>query len=191
MMGGMRQRIEELFADQLSRIGDEGLRDGVTGTWTAAAGRGGWTPDDLQRIPFTLLTDTHGINLIQHTIAVTEGAAGLARAITGACDPPFAIDMDLLLAGGLLHDVGKLLEYGKAVDGSIVKSHHGMCARHPVSGAIIAAEFGMPLEVVNMIACHAKEGEGRPQRVETVLIHQADYATFDPLVMLQKGLLIT
>jgi len=190
-MGGMRQRIEELFAEQLSRIGDHGLREGVVSTWAAAAERGGWTPDDLQRIPFTLLTDTHGINLVQHTIAVTEGAVGLARAITGACDPPFAIDMDLLLAGGLLHDVGKLLEYGKAGDGSIVKSHHGMCARHPVSGAIIAAEFGMPLEVVNMIACHAKEGEGRPQRVETVLVHQADYATFDPMVMLQKGLLIT
>ncbi len=41
-----------------------------------------------------------------------------------------------------------------------------------------------------MVACHAKEGEGRPQMVETVLIHQADYATFDPLVMLEKKTLI-
>jgi hypothetical protein len=48
----------------------------------------------------------------------------------------------------------------------------------------------LPQEVINCIACHAKEGEGRPQTLETVLIHQADYATFDPLVMLQKGTLI-
>jgi hypothetical protein len=43
---------------------------------------------------------------------------------------------------------------------------------------------------LNTIACHAKEGDGRPQRLETVLIHQADFATFNPLVMMQKDLLI-
>jgi hypothetical protein len=48
----------------------------------------------------------------------------------------------------------------------------------------------MPEDVVNTIACHAKEGEGAAKVVETVLIHQADFATFDPLVMLEKGQLI-
>jgi hypothetical protein len=48
----------------------------------------------------------------------------------------------------------------------------------------------MPDEMVNIVACHAKEGEGRPQVIETVFIHQADFATFDPLVMLEKGSLI-
>jgi len=43
---------------------------------------------------------------------------------------------------------------------------------------------------VNIIGCHAKEGDGRPQRIETVLIHQADFATFDPMVMLVNGNLI-
>jgi len=43
---------------------------------------------------------------------------------------------------------------------------------------------------VNIVACHGKEGEGRPQVIETVLIHQADFSTFNPLVMLQKGELI-
>ena len=62
--------------------------------------------------------------------------------------------------------------------------------RHPISGAALAQEVGLSQEVINCIACHAKEGEGRPQTLETVLIHQADYATFDPLAMLQKGTLI-
>ena len=186
----MREKIEELFADQLSRIGSRELREGVVTVWAAAAERGGWGSVDLEEIPFTLLTETHGINLIQHTIAVTEGAVGLARAILDASNPPFEIDMDLLLAGGLLHDVGKLLEYEKDGQGH-AKGHYGRCARHPISGAIIASEFGMPLEIINMIGCHAKEGDGRPQRVETVLVHQADFATFNPMVMLEKGLLIT
>ncbi|MGM0628613.1 MAG: HD domain-containing protein, partial [Candidatus Fermentibacterota bacterium] len=104
-------------------------------------------------------------------------------------DPPYDIDMDLLVAGGLLHDVGKLLEIER-VDGEYRKSHWGRCARHPISGAILASELGLPLEIVNMIACHSREGDGRPQRVETVLVHQADFATFNPMVMLSKGLLI-
>ena len=146
--------------------------------------------EQLSQIPFTLLTETHGVNLIQHTIAVTEGAIGLAEAIEGTYNPPFRVDMDLLVAGGLLHDVGKLLEIEYAED-CYRKSYSGKCARHPISGAILAAKAGLPEEIVNIIGCHAKEGEGRPQRLETVLIHQADFSTFNPMVMFSKGLLIT
>ena len=185
----MRQRIEELFEPLLSEISDPELRDTVVKAWVLAAERGGWKPGDLTEIPFTLLTETHGIDLMQHTIAVTRGAVGLAKAITDSCEPPYDIDMDLLVAGGLLHDVGKLLEIER-VDGEYRKSHWGRCARHPISGAILASELDLPLEVVNMIACHSREGDGRPQRVETVLVHQADFATFNPMVMLSKGLLI-
>jgi hypothetical protein len=86
--------------------------------------------------------------------------------------------------------VGKLLEIEWTEDGHR-KSHWGRCARHPISGAILASELGLPLQIVNMIACHSREGDGRPQRVETVLVHQADFATFNPMVMLSRGLLIT
>jgi len=186
----VRKRIEELFRKQLEKIDNPELRQKTVDIWVTAAEKGGWNPDDLEQIPFTLLTETHGINLIQHTVAVTEGALGLARAIQSNCTLPFEIDLDLLVAGGLLHDVGKLLEIERTEDG-YVKSLHGRHARHPISGAILAARFDMPMAIINMIGCHAKEGEGRPQRVETVLVHQADFATFNPMVMLKKGLLIT
>jgi putative nucleotidyltransferase with HDIG domain len=186
----MKKKIQELFNGQLEKIGDSGLREKTVDIWVAAATEGGWQPEDLEKIPFTLLTDTHGINLIQHTIAVTEGALGLAKAIESSCDTPYKIDHDILISGGLLHDVGKLLEVERTTDGQYIKSLHGKHARHPISGAILAARFDMPMPIINTIGCHAKEGDGRPQRVETVLIHQADFATFNPMVMLQKGLLI-
>ena len=129
--------------------------------------------------------------MIEHTIAVTEGALGLAAAlINNYKKMPFEINMDWLIAGGLLHDVGKLLEIEKTQKGEYIKSYQGKCARHPISGAILAAQAGLPDPIINIIACHAKEGEGRPKRVETVLIHQADFATFDPMVLLEKNLLI-
>lgn len=185
----MREKIEQLFGALLRTISNQELRRKTVDIWVEAAQEGRWKPDELECIPFTLLTDTHGINLIQHTIAVTNGALGLASAIEDASDTPYEIDYDLLIAGGLLHDVGKLLEIEKCEDG-YRKGHHGKCARHPISGAILASKHEMPLEIVNIIGCHAKEGDGRPQRIETVLIHQADFASFNPLVMLSKGLLI-
>ncbi len=187
----MKEKIEELFNLQLQKIKDADLREKVVEIWVKAAQKAGWQTDDLEKIPFTLLTETKGINLIEHTIAVTEGALGLAEAMKETYENmPFEINYDWLIAGALLHDVGKLLEIEKTGDGKYQKSHQGKCARHPISGAILVAQSGLPEEIVNIVACHAKEGEGRPKRVETVLIHQADFAVFDPMVMLEKGLLI-
>ena len=185
----MRAKVESLFRKQLDRITDPGLRKAAVDVWVDAATGGGWSPEDLEQIPFTLLANSHGINLIQHTRAVTEGALALAAAMQGEMPLPYSSNMDWLVVGGLLHDVGKLLEYER-VDGVIRKSRNGACLRHPVSGSIAAGKAGLPPEIINMIACHAREGDGAPKRIETVLIHQADFATFDPLQMMDKGLLI-
>ena len=188
----MKEKIEKIFRGLLEKIEDPELRDKVVEIWAKAAVEGGWKPDELESIPFTLLTPTKGISLLEHTVAVTEGALGLAQAmIKNYRKVPFEIKMDWLIAGGLLHDVGKLLEIEKTQEGQYRKSFKGKCARHPISGAILVAQAGLPDEIVNIVACHAKEGEGRPQRIETVLIHQADFATFDPMVMLDKDKLIT
>jgi len=186
------QDIKELFHRQLSSIESATTRDMVVATWVEAARLGGWqTVDDLKAMPFTLLTNAHGISLVDHTIAVTEGAVALARAQSDAyARMPYKVDMDRLIAGGLLHDVGKLVETEKDDRGGFRRSRKGMYARHPISGAIIAARCGMPDDIVNTIACHAKEGDGAPKVLETILIHQADFATFDPLVMMEKGQLI-
>jgi putative nucleotidyltransferase with HDIG domain len=185
--------IEELFSSQLKRITDQSLREKVINTWIAGCKAGGWENiDELKKIPFTILTNTYGINLIEHTITVTEGAFAMAEAQINSCQSlPYKIDMDRLVAGGLLHDVGKLLEIEKYASGNYKKSRQGKCARHPISGAVLATQAGLPDEIINIIACHAREGEGRPQVVETVLINQVDFACFRPLLMLEDGKLIT
>ncbi len=185
--------VNGLFGDFLSEIKDAALREKVAATWVAGCEQGGWqSVDDLKKMPFTLLTDCQGLSFIEHTRAVTAGALGLANAQKeNYAKAPYAINFDYLTAGGLLHDVGKLLETEPDGSGGWRKSHAGRCARHPVSGAVLAAAAGLPQEVINIIICHAAEGAGRPQRPEAVLVHQADFATFNPLVMLKKGDLIT
>jgi len=187
-----REEIEAALKEMLDLITDDVLCQKVLDAWMLGIERGGWTSmDELREMPFTLLTDTRGVGFIEHTLAVTKSAVGLARAQTGSyAVMPYEIDMDRLVAGALVHDVGKLLEIERTPDGGYRKSRSGACARHPVSGAILAAEAGLPEEIINIVACHAKEGEDRPQVVETVLVHQADFATFNPLVMMSKGTLI-
>ncbi len=184
--------IQALFQPLLDRVSNAEWRRMTVDAWVAACAKGGWESlEELRKMPFTLLTDPRGVNFLEHTIAVTEGALGLARAQTEAYRAmPYEISIDRVIVGGLLHDVGKLLEIEPDGKGGFRKSRNGMFTRHPVSGSIIASQAGLPDEILNIIVCHAREGEGRPQVVEAVLIHQADFATFDPLVMKAKGTLI-
>jgi len=187
-----RNEIEEVFSNFLSIIEDEEIKRKVVDAWLLGCKKGGWqSMEELRQMPFTLLTDCKGINFLEHTLAVTEGALQLAKAQEKQYSiVPYNINYDILVAGGLLHDVGKLLEIVKNNEERFTKSHSGKCMRHPISGAILAAEVDLPEEIVNVIACHAKEGEGRPQVLETVFVHQADFATFNPLVMMTKDTLI-
>lgn len=184
--------IRAAFAAPLAKIRDGKLREKVVQVFVAACRAGGWeTMEALAAMPFTLLTDCRDVSFLEHTLAVTEGAYGLAMAqIESYHEMPYGIDLDRLVAGGLLHDVGKLVEIEPDGAGGYRKSRAGKLARHPISGAIFAAMAGLPDEIVNTIACHAKEGDGRSKVIETVLIHQADFATFDPLVMKAGGTLV-
>jgi putative nucleotidyltransferase with HDIG domain len=187
-----RNEIESVLAEGLCLIKDATLRTKVVDAYMLAVQEGGWSSmKDLLEMPFTLLAETRGINFFEHTLAVTRGALGLAKGqMESYKKMPYPVDFDRLIAGGLLHDVGKLVEIERKSDGTWKKSKKGEYARHPISGAIFCAKAGLSDDIVNTVACHAKEGEGAPKVLETVLIHQADFGTFDPLVMLSKGQLI-
>ena len=184
--------IEKIFGSLLRLIKDKKMRQMTVKVWVDGCRDGGWkTVKELEKMPFTLLTDCHGVSFVEHTKAVTLGAMGLAKAqMESYRKLPYRIDMDRLIVGGLLHDIGKLLETTPDGKGGYKKSRTGACMRHPISGTVMAKMAGFPDEVANIIACHAKEGEGAPQVIETVFIHQADFATFNPLVMKNGGKLI-
>jgi len=189
-----RSEVEALFGEWLSRIGNKELARKVVDAWMLGIERGRWeSMEELKKMPFTLVTDPMGISFIEHTLAVTEGAVALAEAqIRNYGEKlPYRINMDRLIAGGLLHDVGKLLEIEPDGQGGWCRSRNGKCLRHPISGVVLGSEAGLPDDVLNTIGAHAREGENRHQVLETILIHQADFATFNPLVYLKNEKLIT
>lgn len=158
--------MEEIFP-LLREIKDETLRDKVTECWTLAMERGGW--DTLEGIPFTLLLPEAG-EFTGHVNRVTAMAAAVGKERDD-------LDMDVLIAGALLHDVGKLLEYER-VNGEVRKSSMGHIIRHPVSGAALASEVGLPDGIVSIIAAHSKEGEFVERIPEAVVVHHCDFIDF-------------
>ena len=162
-----RKHIEELLPE-IAKIRDAELRNGVVKAWLLAAGKGKW--EKLEDIPFTLLTETKQ-TLIQHTRVVTKMAIAVAEARDD-------LDLDILIAGALVHDVGKLLEYVRE-GGKIKKSALGKLVRHPVSGYSIVLQVGLPVEIAHIVAAHSKEGEFVQRSKEAIVINHCDFIDFD------------
>jgi len=179
----MEQRIVELIPE-LTTFHDVELQEQAIGTWIDACDLAGLTPDDLEEMPFTLLIGECPVSFLTHTRAVTATALAMAKVLLEQYpeDPRMHADHDTLLAGALLHDVGKVLEIGRADNGTgWIKTMSGKMLRHPVSGAALAFARGIPDPILHCIACHSKEGDGYRKTVEAILINHADFANFEPL----------
>jgi len=174
-----RQQLVQNFPE-FNLIQNEELRSKAINTWEAAMKLGGWSLDDLEKIPFTLLIPNCPVSFRTHTQAVTKVAIEAAKIMQDHYDQYYKLNMDLLITGALLHDVGKLLEY-RFENGSYVKSDSGKLLRHPFSGAGLATKYELPDEIVHIIATHAKEGDSGYRSPESVIIHHADFINFEPL----------
>ena len=88
------------------------------------------------------------------------------------------INQDYLIAGALLHDVGKLLEY-EIKDGNAVKSEYGKVFRHPTSGSKLAWECDLPDEIVHIIYAHSHEGDNLKRSPGAIIVHHCDFIDFE------------
>ena len=172
MMDGIWSKIP--FVDDIS---SDDLRHKVKRCFEEAIHRGGWSEEEAMRIPFTLLIPDCPVSLIDHTSAVVEIALRSA-VVLKKMFPEIEIDTDVLIAGAVLHDAGKFLEYSKRA-GGFVKGDFGKLLRHPFSGAALAYEMKLPPEVVHIIATHAHEGDSGYRSVEAIIVNKADFITFE------------
>ncbi len=116
--------------------------------------------------------------LLAHTLSM----AAIARSLA---DHYPAVRRDLLLAGVLLHDMGKVHEY--TTEGGITVSDDGHLVGHVVRGVAMieqaARELGQPSgvdlqDLVHLVASHHGTQEWgapiTPKTLEAVLLHQID-----------------
>ncbi len=173
----MRNEIKELFPE-LSEIHNIELREKVIDVWEDSIRTGGWTPAELEGIPFTLLAGDIEMKFVEHVRSCCRMCLEIERVLGEIWGDRVPINHDYLVAGALLADVGKPIEYVKR-EGKIVKGERGDHLRHPFSGVGMCWKHGLPDEVMHIVATHSKEGEHVQRTTESIIFHHADFIDFD------------
>ena len=174
----MREVVQKLWPE-LEWIKDPVLRDNVAKTGELALERSPLTADDLNRIPFTLLVPNCPTAFMEHKRCVVHIASKAADSMTEFMGNALPIDHDVVIAGAILADVGKLLEY-ENMDGKTRQSKRGEMLRHPFTGVALAMECGVPDSVCHIIAAQAAEGDLVKRTTEAYIVHHADFMAYLP-----------
>jgi putative nucleotidyltransferase with HDIG domain len=166
---------------ELEWISDPALREKTARVWQLAFEKSVLTPDDLNRIPFTLLAGPGlKVTFMDHKRSVVHIARDAGNTINAMYHGELPVNMDVLISGAILADVGKLLEYELDPNGNAVQGKYGQYLRHPFSGVSLAEQCGIPPEVCHIIATHAGEGDLVKRTTEAYIVHHADFMTFLP-----------
>ncbi len=174
----MREAVEKLWPE-LEWIKDPELREATLQTWIKAFENSPLTPGDLEQIPFTLLIPNCPATFMEHKRCVVHIARRSAEAMEEFLGQVLPIDHDVVVAGAILADVGKLLEYEKR-GGKAVQSDRGKALRHPFTGVHLALSCGVPDAVCHIVATHAAEGDLVKRSTEAFIVHHADFMSYEP-----------
>lgn len=174
----MREKVLEIWPE-INWIKSDELREKTLEAWVFAIENSVLSSKDLEEIPFSLLIKNCNISFMNHKRTCVQLAVDIAKRMQENFGDEIKIDMDLLISGAILIDIGKLLEY-EMVNGKLTTSNAGKIVRHPFSGVGIAARFDLPAEVQHIIGTHSKEGDLGYRTVESIIVHHADFVSFEP-----------
>ncbi len=175
----LKDFIKSEFSE-LTEIGDEILREQTVEALILAAEKGKWTEETIQKVPVTINWETP-CTLLEHIHAVARMCMAGYPLVAGFYKQNgVAFRYDYVVAGALLHDIGKFLEFTME-KGQVI---HGEAAfmRHPFLGAEIAEKVGLPQELVYLIAMHSFEGDKSQHTAESDYVRRMDMDTFKSTV---------
>jgi putative nucleotidyltransferase with HDIG domain len=174
---------------ELLQINDSDLRRRVVAAFVLGLRDSSFK--DIRDVPGEYDLDA-SIGLVAHSRIVTCMVLAAAEALTAQV-PDVAFDRDILIAGALVHDVGKIYEYDleRATAWQSHKDRTGYPAvRHPVYGAHLATMAGLPEPVIHIVANHAAEGQRVRRSLEATLVATLDHISWELLLIARRGLTI-
>jgi putative nucleotidyltransferase with HDIG domain len=171
MADSLHDHVAEAFPE-LAEIEDDDLRRKTVEAWVLAMEENGvedlaevpWLPPDQERLE---LGDEW---LVDHVREVAAGGLALAELLNEGRDA--GIDTDVVVAGGLLHDVSKLYEF----DGFEPTAVYDLLG-HPYYGVYVAASVDLPTELVAITVNHTPVTNVDIVTVEAALVSWADHAS--------------
>ncbi|MBP2629293.1 MAG: metal dependent phosphohydrolase [Firmicutes bacterium] len=186
----MREKLIE-FLPEIKWIFDKKLQDAVIATYQETLQIAGLEVEDMKKVAFVWDNISNAtFSYLDHVRVVTkmckpilaEYNVSYAEKIGYSLDKlKYSLDHDTLIAGVILHDVGKLLEYELTPDGRTVESSLGKYLRHPISGAAVAFKNGVPANIIHIIATHSREGNGGYRSPEAIAVIKIDNMNFETI----------
>jgi hypothetical protein len=91
--------------------------------------------------------------------------------------PAFGVDRDILVAGALCHDIGKVWEFHPDNLARWRKSARATglpSVRHPGYGVFLCLSAGLPEAIAHIAGGHSAEGDLITRSLENTIIHWAD-----------------
>ena len=124
-----------------------------------------------------------------HIRGVTRLAIRIADELA-EFNPDLTLDRDIVVAGGICHDVGKPWEFDpeNRRRWEAQRARTGLPSlRHPTYGAFLCLLVGLPEEIAHIAAGHSGEGELMLRSLENTIVHMADIGYWT--AMLAGGLI--
>ena len=164
---------------EIADIESEELREKVVDAWVFA----------LERSSFNRVTDipgegSKGVFLLTkgaqdaHLRGVTRLALGIYAEFRNTY-PDALVDRDIILAGGLCHDIGKTWEFDPENLARWKERPHRFgepSFRHSAYGTHVCLSVGLPEEIAHICMGHSLEGAHIGHSTECFIIRQADHA---------------
>jgi putative nucleotidyltransferase with HDIG domain len=179
-------RLERLMPE-IREISSLDLRRKVMDVWARALAESSF--NDLTEVPGESWVDPK-ITQLHHQRAVAKMAISVADAFEQVV-PDVKLDRDLLVAGALLHDVGKAFEYDPARSAIWRKQPQAAgypSIRHPIYGVHLGLAAKLPEPLLHIIAAHASEGALVRRSLENTLIAAVDMLFWDLVAKARTGL---
>jgi len=177
---GITEALRQQIARELpevEEIADAGLRAKVVDAWALAIARSSF--NSIRDIPPA--GNPGSMILVRgdqtdHIRGVTRLAMRMAEEM-GALNPEMRINRDIVIAGGLCHDVGKPWEFdpeNRKRWEAAPRAAGLPSIRHPAYGVHICLTVGLPEEVAHIAGAHSGEGELVVRSLEGTIVHLAD-----------------
>lgn len=110
--------------------------------------------------------------LIDHVLSTTNIAVAIAHQLERIYG--YGVGFDTIISASLLHDIMKPITYN--LEESDKNSSLGHYLDHLTLSVIKLSQEGFPLKVIHAVAAHHGEpGPTRPETIEAMIVHLADY----------------